>query len=578
MARYSTGWPRKKTKNRMLKRLSVRNYVLIDSLETEFPEGLVIITGQTGAGKSILLGALSLLLGAKADVSMIGESSDNCVVEGEFAVGSENAALKEILERNDVEWDDGNLTVRRVINPTGRSRSFINDSPVSVNLLSELSSNLIDIHSQHQTLLLSDKHFQMLLLDRFAGDSELLEKYRTHYKKYGALCRELEECEAAAAKARSEYEYDKSMWDKIEAAKLRAGEIEELEQEQKQLANAEEIKENLCAAENFLNSVPSSDGEIPVTSLLRDAFRCLDRISPYVPDAASLSERIESCRLEIDDIAGELSRINADTEVSDTRLAEVEDRLSLIYSLFRTFSCGTVDELLSVRDALSSKIASVEGFDERIADLRQNAAAEKGKMVKAAAALSDVRKSAAGKLSEAIRDTVREMELPDAEFGVEITPAGEGPDGFDAVTYLFSATGRNPVEVSKCASGGELSRIMLALKAIMARYGNMPAMIFDEIDTGVSGSVADKMGSVICGMGNHMQVFAITHLPQVAAKGDAHYLVSKSSVGNRTVSEIKRLSDSERVMEIARMLSGSELTDAAVANAESLLSNSRGRK
>lgn len=562
----------------MLKRLSVRNYVLIDSLETEFPEGLVIITGQTGAGKSILLGALSLLLGAKADVSMIGESSDNCVVEGEFAVGSENAALKEILERNDVEWDDGNLTVRRVINPTGRSRSFINDSPVSVNLLSELSSNLIDIHSQHQTLLLSDKHFQMLLLDRFAGDSELLEKYRTHYKKYGALCRELEECEAAAAKARSEYEYDKSMWDKIEAAKLRAGEIEELEQEQKQLANAEEIKENLCAAENFLNSVPSSDGEIPVTSLLRDASRCLDRISPYVPDAASLSERIESCRLEIDDIAGELSRINADTEVSDTRLAEVEDRLSLIYSLFRTFSCGTVDELLSVRDALSFKIASVEGFDERIADLRQNAAAEKGKMVKAAAALSDVRKSAAGKLSEAIRDTVREMELPDAEFGVEITPAGEGPDGFDAVTYLFSATGRNPVEVSKCASGGELSRIMLALKAIMARYGNMPAMIFDEIDTGVSGSVADKMGSVICGMGNHMQVFAITHLPQVAAKGDAHYLVSKSSVGNRTVSEIKRLSDSERVMEIARMLSGSELTDAAVANAESLLSNSRGRK
>ena len=190
----------------MLKRLSVRNYVLIDSLETEFPEGLVIITGQTGAGKSILLGALSLLLGAKADVSMIGESSDNCVVEGEFAVGSENAALKEILERNDVEWDDGNLTVRRVINPTGRSRSFINDSPVSVNLLSELSSNLIDIHSQHQTLLLSDKHFQMLLLARFAGDSELLEKYRTHYKKYGALCRELEECEAAAAKARSEYE------------------------------------------------------------------------------------------------------------------------------------------------------------------------------------------------------------------------------------------------------------------------------------------------------------------------------------------------------------------------------------
>ena len=557
----------------MLKRLSVRNYVLIDSLETEFPEGLVIITGQTGAGKSILLGALSLLLGAKAVASMIGESSDNCVVEGEFAVGSENAALKEILERNDVEWDDGNLTVRRVINPTGRSRSFINDSPVSVNLLSELSSNLIDIHSQHQTLLLSDKHFQMLLLDRFAGDSELLERYRTHYKKYGALCRELEECEAAAAKARSEYEYDKSMWDKIEAAKLRAGELEELEQEQKQLANAEEIKENLCAAENFLNSVPSSDGEIPVTSLLRDASRCLDRISPYVPDAASLSERIESCRLEIDDIAGELSRINADTEVSDTRLAEVEDRLSLLYGLMQKFSCRDVGGLIAARDELGAVLHDSSVLAEKRDELERKLKSVGEELEKTAQMLHDAREKAAPAFAQAIQDSIRSLELQYAVFEVDVTEVPVSGSGKDAVSFLFSSTGRGPVELSNCASGGEMSRIMLALKSVMSGFADMPVMIFDEIDTGVSGSVADRMGTVICGMGSRMQVFAITHLPQVAAKGSAHYLVTKTVSGGRTVSEIKRISGRERVLEIARMLSGSRLTDAAVANAESLLSS-----
>ena len=558
----------------MLRRLSVRNYVLIDSLDTEFPEGLVIITGQTGAGKSILLGALSLLLGAKADASMIGGSSDNCVVEGEFQV-SDDDAMKEMLEENDVDWDGGTLTIRRVVNPTGRSRSFVNDSPVPVQFLATLSSHLVDIHSQHQTMLLSDRRFQLSLLDHFASDAALLETYRAHYRKCESLARELEELEKSLEKARSEYEYNRSRLDRLEAAGLKENELEELEAEQKQLANAEEIKEGLCSAEDLLNSVTSRDGETTVPSLLRDASRHLERVSRYVPAAATLAERLESCRLELDDICSELSSVNSDTEVSESRLQEVEDRLSLLYSLLRSYSCRTLQELVSVRDNLSASISGIALSDERREALRAELLAEKERMSEAASALTEARRSAAVRLSREIRDTVRYMELPEAEFTIGLAAGEMTPDGADVVSYLFSSTGKNLSDVSRCASGGEMSRIMLALKSVMARYANMPTMIFDEIDTGVSGSVADRMGSVICGMGKYMQVFAITHLPQVAAKGSAHYLVTRSNEGGRAVSEMKRLSDTQRVMEIARMLSGSELTDAAIANARSLLDGSR---
>lgn len=559
----------------MLRKLTVRNYVLIDSLETEFPEGLVIITGQTGAGKSILLGALSLLLGAKADASMIGESSDNCVVEGEFEVPDEEGTLKTMLEDSDVDWDGGHLTIRRVVNPTGRSRSFVNDSPVSVQLLSSLSSGLIDIHSQHQTMLLSDRHFQMSLLDHFAGDGKLLDEYRTLYRSYNALRSEIERLESSMEKARADYDFNVSRLEKLTAANLRAGELEELEMEQKQLANAEEIKEGLCAAENLLGAVPSGDGTTSVTSILREAARHLDKISSYVPAASSLSERLDSARLELEDILSELSDLNSDTDVSDGRLAEVEERLSLLYSLLRSYSCSTEADLIAERDALSAAVSGMAVSDERLDELKRALDKSDRELAQAARALSAARHEAAGKLSDAIRDSVRSMELPSAEFRIVLTPSARNQEGADAVQYEFSSTGKNLTDVSKCASGGEMSRIMLALKSIMARYANMPAMIFDEIDTGVSGSVADKMGSVICSMGRFMQVFAITHLPQVAAKGSAHYAVTKTVKDGRTVSEIKRLSDDQRVLEIARMLSGAVLSDAAVANAKALLSDSQ---
>ncbi len=557
----------------MLKRLSVRNYVLIDSLETEFPEGLIIITGQTGAGKSILLGALSLLLGAKADASMIGEAADNCVVEGEFAVGRDDMVLKTLLEENDVEWDDGNLTVRRVVNPTGRSRSFVNDSPVQVQLLAAMSSRLVDIHSQHQTLLLSDRRFQLSVLDQYARDKDLLDTYRDDFRTFNSLSRELEELDASIARLRSEYDYDKARLRKLEEARLKENELESLELEQKQLANAEEIKEGLCTAETLLGTVRTGGEEVSVPALLRDVSRHLEKVSGYVPAVSSLAERLDSCRIELDDILSELSDINSATEVSAGRLEEVEDRLSLIYSLLRTFSCRDENELIALRDSLAESVSGAESCEERRSALQARVEAASEKLARSASALTDIRKSVSGKLSEAITATVRSMELPDAEFRIDVNPAGMTADGADTVSYSFSSTGKNPADISRCASGGEMSRIMLALKSVMSGFADMPVMIFDEIDTGVSGSVADRMGTVICGMGSRMQVFAITHLPQVAAKGSAHYLVTKTVSGGRTVSEIKRISGRERVLEIARMLSGSRLTDAAVANAESLLSS-----
>ena len=306
---------------------------------------------------------------------------------------------------------------------------------------------------------------------------------------------------------------------------------------------------------------------------MRDADRHLDIISAYVPAAAALSERIESSRLELDDILSDLAGLNSDTEISEDRLHEVEDRLSLLYSLMRSYSCPDEAGLIAERERLSEAVSGIALSDERRAELKARLENEDKELEKAARALSAARQSAAGKLSSSIRDTVRSMELPDAEFRIVLTPSPRNQEGTDAVQYEFSSTGKNLADVSKCASGGEMSRIMLALKSIMARYANMPAMIFDEIDTGVSGSVADKMGTVICAMGRFMQVFAITHLPQVAAKGSAHYVVTKTSCDGRTVSEMKRLSDSQRVREIARMLSGSVLTDAAMANARALLAD-----
>lgn len=555
----------------MLNRLHVKNYVLIDSLEIEFPKGLVIITGQTGAGKSILLGALSLVLGAKADASHVSSGADNCVVEAEFDTC--DAVVKEILEDNEAEWEGGHLIIRRVVNRSGRSRAFVNDSPVPVAVLQSLSSRLVDVHSQHQTMLLSDHGFQLEILDHFAGTSGLREECAAAWRKLGKYRAELAELEKRLASLKNEHEYNEAQFRQLEAAGLRAGELAELEEEQKQLANAGEIKSGLCAAEEIFTA-SSSDGEHQsVDAALKEADKLLARVGRFIPAAAELAERVASCRMELDDIASEVSSMNASLDSSGDRLEQVEERMSFLYGLLQKHSCTNEEELVALRDSLSGLLLDTTRIEEERDELSALVSDSEQTLSKIADELSMTRRKAAQEFASGIAATIRSMELPYSVFEVELSDAPVSSSGHDAISFRFSSSGKNPVDVAKCASGGEMSRIMLALKAMMARFANMPTMIFDEIDTGVSGSVADKMGSVICDMGQNMQVFAITHLPQVAAKGTAHYLVSKEidPETSTAVSTIKKLSDDQRVLEVARMLSGSVLTDAAIANAKALL-------
>ena len=553
----------------MLTRLHVRNYVLIDSLEIDFPEGLVIITGQTGAGKSILLGALSLLMGTKADASMVSDGAENCVVEAEFEVGSQ--VVRQLLEENDIEWDGGHLVVRRTVNRSGRSRAFVNDSPVQVSVLQDISSHLVDIHSQHQTLLLSDRSFQLDILDHFAGNAELREQCSQMWRQLGKLNNELHAVEESIARAALEKDYNEAQYRQLESASLREGELAELEEEQKQLANAEEIKTCLSYAEELF--CPTSGDAASLDSILKEAGKQLSRAGRFIPSAQELAERVDSCRRELDDILSDVSSANSRVDVSESRLEAVESRMSLIYSLLQKFSCRDEAELIAQRDSLSEQLFDSTQLEEKRAQIQQMIDSVSSEHANVAARLSASRIKASQSFAASIQESIRDMELPYSVFEVEILQAQLSATGSDSVAFRFSSTGKNPVDVAKCASGGEMSRIMLALKAMMARYANMPTMIFDEIDTGVSGSVADRMGSVICAMGAYMQVFAITHLPQVAAKGSAHYLVSKEidPLTSEAVSKIERLSDEQRVLEVARMLSGSVLTDEAVANAKSLL-------
>ncbi len=555
----------------MLSRLHVKNYVLIDSLEIDFPEGLIIITGQTGAGKSILLGALSLVTGAKADSSMVSEGAENCVVEAEF--DGVDASLKDLLEDNDVEWEEGHLIIRRVVNRSGRSRSFVNDCPVPVAVLQEISSKLVDVHSQHQTMILSDKNFQLDILDHYAGNMELRGECARLWRELSAQKSEISALETRLKNIGSEKDYNEAQYRQLEAASLREGELAELEEEQKQLANAEEIKTGLSAAEE-LYSASSSQGEsMTVDASLKETEKILSRLGRYLPSASELAERVDSCRRELDDVFSEISAINSRIDLSQSRLEEVEDRMSFLYGLMKKHSCLDEAELIAVRDGLSEALYDSTQLEEKLEQLVKAAVETEHALNAAADRLHDLRADAVGKFASSIEESIRGLELPYAIFEVALMDVPVSASGRDSVAFRFSSVGRNPVDVAKCASGGEMSRIMLALKAMMAKFTNMPTMIFDEIDTGVSGSVADRMGSMICSMGADMQVFAITHLPQVAAKGSAHYLVSKEidPATSTAVSTITRLSDDRRIREIARMLSGSVLTDAAIANAKSLL-------
>ncbi len=549
----------------MLTSLHVGNYVLIDSLDIRFPGGLIIISGQTGAGKSILLGALSLVMGAKADASLIGEHGDSCVVEAEFDV-EDTPSLQSFLNENDIEPDGGHLIIRRTIAPSGRSRAFLNDSPVTAALLQDLSQRLIDIHSQHQTRLLTDKAFQMDMLDHFAGCMSLRAETAALWARLASLRKERESLVEKRRTAAEEQDYNEAVFRQLDEARLRSGELQELETEQDQLAHAEEIKQELTAVEQLLS--PDDDQLVPVDVALKESVRHLSRLARFIPSLEPLSGRIESARLELDDIASEITQLNARTDVSEERLQAVEERLSLLYGLMKRHHTDTIEALIERRDALSELLFDNSELDARIAAVENEIKAVTKSYDNLSDRLHAGRLKAAPAFSAAIESSLHFLELEQSVFEVQIGESDPGAAGRDRISFLFSASGKNPVDVAKCASGGEMSRIMLSLKAMMARFAEMPTLVFDEIDTGVSGSAADKMGSMICEMGKDMQVFAITHLPQVAAKGEAHYLVTKED----SVTSIRQLDAEGRLMEVARMLSGSRITEAAIENARTLLS------
>lgn len=553
----------------MLSSLHIENYVLIDRLDVSFPDALIIISGPTGAGKSILLGALSLLSGAKADASVIAQGAQNCIVEGEFDLKDEK--FRRLCLDNDLDYDNGHLIIRRTISESGRSRGFINDSPVPLSLLSEFGSALVDIHSQHDTLLLTGKAYQLSILDAVAGNGELLAKCETNYSALRDVRSQISALEERITRIQQESDYNTAVYEQLVSASLQDGQIAELEAEQYQLAHSEQIKELLSAAEDLLDATSASSQRQGIVSDLSSLGREMDKLSAFIPSFKDLASRVENARIELKDIAGEVEAANEGAGSDPARLESIDARLSLLYGLLKRHNCSTEAELIAKRDALQQEVCGADALQEELLQLKKQCGTLEKEQQNICNSLHEARAKAIPSFEQHILHTLSFMELDRAVFNVQLNSVQPGLTGADQVEFLFSGGGSAPAPVAKCASGGELSRIMLALKELMSSHMNMPTMIFDEIDTGISGSVADHMGSVICEMGSRMQVVAITHLPQVAAKGSAHYLVQKSVEQGKAISSIKKLSRDERVLEIARMLSGAKLTDEALANAKSLL-------
>ncbi|MBR2438161.1 MAG: DNA repair protein RecN [Bacteroidales bacterium] len=536
----------------MLKRLTIQNYVLIESLDIEFPAGLIIITGETGAGKSIMLGALSLLLGAKSDVSVLKDNTRNCVVEGEFEIDGEE------------------LLLRRVVSPAGRTRNFINDEPATLAALTEISSTIVDIHAQHQHLLLTDGSYQMKVLDYFAGTGSILDEYQQVHASLTKDEADLVSLREQMEKSEAEMEYKAFQLEKLQQAKLREGELEELEAEQKQLANSEEIREAITNSVAHLRPMG-----IPIVQNLKDAVHLLQKSSNFVPELEPLAQRLESCRIECRDIEEELEILGEKIVVSPQRLEIVEERLSLLYALMRRHSGSSVEELIAIQEQLQQQIQGSVEDSQEAAGLEKRIQEGKERRMMLAEKLTAARMGKVKELGSVLQERIRDLQMPHAIFEVELSPLGKyTQNGKDNISFMFSANGETRLsQLHKAASGGELSRIMLCLKSLMAEFTGMPTMIFDEIDTGVSGSIADKMGALIGKMGERMQIFAITHLPQIASKRGTHLLVYKDYDGEQqgAATHIKVLNGEERINEVARMLSGSTLTEAAIENARVLL-------
>jgi DNA repair protein RecN (Recombination protein N) len=549
----------------MLAKLSVHNYALIKELDLELGNGLTIITGETGAGKSILLGALSLILGARADSSVLLDKGDKCVVEGTFEIKEYD--LEEFFTANDLDYEP--LTIlRREINPAGKSRAFVNDTPVTVNILRDLGERLIDIHSQHQTLMLNDNRFQISIIDSFAGNSALRNDYTSLYFNFRRLLKEYDELKEKADRNKADLEYYKFQYSQLEEAKLKSGEQEDLEREQQMLDHAEEIKLVLSSsAQTF------SGDDISVVSMLGELKTNLGRISKMIPEGSAIMSRLESAYIDLDDLAGEIDRMARNIEFDPLRLKNIKNRLDTIYSLIQKHRVKNCEELISRMAEIGNIISSIVTSDERLELIEKEVSSEKARLTLLAGKITDSRKAVVKDIESRIEGMLKQLGMPNGRFRVVLSPTKDLiSSGADSADFFFSANRQvEPESLAKIASGGELSRVMLSLKSMLSKNNNLPTIIFDEIDAGVSGEVADKVGQILSSMGKYMQVVNITHLPQVAARGTRHFHVFKRDSKDSTVTSIKLLSPQERVLEVARLLSGSEITETAIKNAGELI-------
>lgn len=550
----------------MLNSLFIQNFVLIDNLDIHFDKGFSVITGETGAGKSIILGALSLVLGQRADGKSIKKGSEKCVIEAMFDISKYQ--LEAFFLENDLEYDAQCCILRRELFASGKSRAFVNDSPVSLSILKELGTRLIDIHSQHQNLLLGDNRFQLRVVDVMAENEILLILYKKEFSRYQGLKRELKELQQKAAQTKQEEDYIRFQLEQLTDASLTSDEQEMLEQEQETLAHAEEIKSSLYKVSQLLNGE-----EMGTVQLIKEALSSVDNLERYYPKAKEIAERLRSAYIDLNDLASETEILKDDVEYNPERMEWVNERLNTIYSLEQKHHVSTVTELLALQDNYQRQLDEIGSFDEQIAELTQLVAASYQELLQQAAVISAQRKASSEKIAEQLAQMVVPLGMPNIRFRIDIAPKEEPDiDGIDDICFMFSANKNSELQpVAETASGGEISRLMLCIKAMIAGFTALPSIIFDEIDTGVSGDIADKMGNIMQDLGAKMQVFAITHLPQIAAKGSAHYYVYKEDTDERTITRIKQLTEEERTNEVARMLSGASLTKASLANAKDLL-------
>ena len=549
----------------MLKQLQISNYALIDQLDISFNRGFNVITGETGAGKSILLGALGFALGDRADTGVLFDKDKKCVVEALFALDDES--LKPLFEQNDLDFE-AECTFRRELNPQKKSRAFINDTPVSLQTMKEIGSQLVDIHSQHDSLLLTDADFQLRLLDNIAQNGVVLADYQTEYAQYNAVKRKLGELRDMATKNTAENDYLKFQLDELDKADLKEGEYAEMEQTLHVMENAEEIKSLLVTANGLME-----DSENAILGQMNELASALSRLRHLLFDTESLGERIENLKVELRDIAYDLRHKEDETQFDEEQLQNLQERYDLLNRLMMKHRVKEFEALIALRDSLREKVNAFENIDEAIAKVEKELKDSEKRLSKHAKALHDRRCHAATAFSDKVTDLVRQLAMPFAQFQVAVESQDSfGCKGSDCIRFLFSANkGVAVADLERVASGGELSRLMLAIKSAVSSYNYIPTLIFDEIDTGVSGEVAAKIGSIMGQMGSSLQLIAITHLPQVASQAAHHYFIYKDDEGERTQSHIRLLKDEERIGEIAKMLSNDKVTAEALKAAEVLL-------